>query len=89
MSLKLCHNHTRQFTQYRAENNSDSDCTPHVTLCLLYDFLSGKLWFGSVMQCMIAKFVKCVFDYQLLFPSFFLLMPFLVYVLRYTYFASI
>lgn len=79
-SLKLCHNQTRRFTQYRAEYNSDSDCmTACHPVCLLHYFLSGKLWFGSVMQCMIAKFVKRVFVYyKLLFPSLFLLMPFLV-----------
>lgn len=50
MSLKLCHNHTRQFTQYRAENNSDSDCTLHVTRCVC--FMTSCLGnYGLVLSC--------------------------------------
>lgn len=49
-SLKLCHNQTRRFTQYRAEYNSDSDCTPHVTQCVC--FITSCLGnYGLVLSC--------------------------------------
>lgn len=49
-SLKLCHNQTRRFTQHRAEYNSDSDCTPHVTQCVC--FITSCLGnYGLVLSC--------------------------------------
>lgn len=90
-SLKLCHNHTRRFTQYRAEYNSDSDCTPRVTQCVC--FMTSCLGnYGLVLSCSVwmQNLVKCVFVYhQLLYPSLFLLMSFPGLSLRHTYFASI